>query len=94
MASGGESSPLVEHHERRTGNVTFADESIDLGKKSPLNQSISDSFNLHFPEFLRSFSIGSDQDSDFDELDGLPDVEFPESGPCFDVDQEDGAGMQ
>ena len=44
--------------------------------------------------FLRSFSIGSDQDSDFDELDGLPDVEFPESGPCFDVDEEDGAGMQ
>ena len=93
MASGGESAPLVEHHERGKGNVTFAD---DLGKESPLNQSpsISDSFNLHFPEFSRSFSIGSDQDSDFDELDGLPDVEFPESGPCFDVDEEDGAGMQ
>jgi hypothetical protein len=45
-------------------------------------------------KILRSFSIGSDQDSDFDELDGLPDVEFPESGPCFDVDEEDGAGMQ
>ena len=93
MASGGESSPLVEH-ERRTGNVTFADESIEWGQESLLNQSISDSFNLHFPEFSRSFSIGSDQDSDFDELDGLPDVEFPESGPCFDVDEEDGAGMQ
>jgi hypothetical protein len=64
MASGGESSPLVEH-ERRTGNVTFADESIEWGQESLLNQSISDSFNLHFPEFSRSFSIGSDQDSDF-----------------------------
>lgn len=94
MASGGESAPLVEDHERRIGNVKFADESIDLGKESPRNQSISssNSFNLHFPEFLRSFSVGSDQDSDFDELDGLPDVEFPESGPCFDVDEEDGAG--
>lgn len=78
MATAKESVPLVEHI---SPTVRFADDSIDIhGEEIDTPSSSSDdanSFTKHFPEFARYISLGSDPDSDFEELDGLPDVEFP-----------------
>ncbi|XP_071133944.1 phospholipase D1-like isoform X1 [Mytilus edulis] len=87
MATATESAPLVE---RAVPTIRFADDSIDLNvpePDSPTSTFSGNSFNSYFPEFLRSHSFASDQDSDFDELDGLPDVEFPE---CHGFDVTDG----
>lgn len=87
MATATESAPLVE---RALPTIRFADDSIDLNvpePDSPTSTFSGNSFNSYFPEFLRSHSFASDQDSDFDELDGLPDVEFPE---CHGFDVTDG----
>ncbi|CAG2219287.1 PLD1_2 [Mytilus edulis] len=87
MATATESAPLVE---RALPTIRFADDSIDLNvpePDSPTSSFSGNSFNSYFPEFLRSHSFASDQDSDFDELDGLPDVEFPE---CHGFDVTDG----
>lgn len=87
MATATESAPLVE---RGLPTIRFADDSIDLNvpePDSPTSSFSGNSFNSYFPEFLRSHSFASDQDSDFDELDGLPDVEFPE---CHGFDVTDG----
>ncbi|CAG2241438.1 PLD1_2 [Mytilus edulis] len=86
MATATESAPLVE---RAVPTIRFADDSIDLNvpePDSPTSTFSGNSFNSYFPEFLRSHSFASDQDSDFDELDGLPDVEFPE---CHGFDVTD-----